>query len=151
MRRFLGDTAVFPDANGKPRAQSGVCFNLSHSGDWALLAVADREIGCDIENIRLINTLRLGKTVFTDAEMDALRQAPDRLGAFFTFWTKKEALLKCMGEGFHRAAKTVEVCGDSFAENGVVYHMQSVLFADYAIAVCVQNGAADVTTEIVRF
>lgn len=151
MRRFLGETAVFTDAFGKPRARSGVCFNLSHSGDWVLLAVSDREIGCDIEKIRLTNTLRLGKTVFTDAEMDALRASFDRLGTFFTFWTKKEALLKCMGKGFHRPAKSVDVRGDSFYEDGHVYAMCTKSFADYAVSVCVRDGEADITTEIVRF
>lgn len=151
MRRFLGETAFFTDACGKPHAQNGVPFNLSHSGDWALLAVGEQEIGCDIEQIRLTNTLRLGKTVFTDAEMAALRQSPERLGTFFTFWTKKEALLKCMGKGFHRAAKSVDVCGGTFAEDGHVYTMGTKLFADYAVSVCVRDGAVDMTTEWVRF
>ncbi len=151
LRRFLGETAVYTDAFGKPRAANGAFFNLSHSGDWALLAVGDGEIGCDIEQIRVTNTLRLGKTVFTAAEMDMLRRSFDRLGTFFTFWTKKEALLKCMGKGFHRAAASVDVCGDTFAEDGHVYHMRTKSFADSAVSVCTMDSEADMATEWVRF
>lgn len=151
LRRFLGDAAISPDAFGKPRSASGVCFNLSHSGDWVLLAVGESEIGCDIEQIRVANTLRLGKTVFTDGEMTALRQSPDKMSAFFRFWTKKEALLKCMGKGFHRSAKSVDITADRFCEDGHVYHMRTKLFADYALSVCVMDGEADVETELVRF
>lgn len=138
LREVLGDRPVTEDANGKPQAE-GVCFNLSHSGDWAALAVADAEVGCDIELLRMADAMRLGKVVFTEDEMSLLQSSGDRLGDFYRLWTKKEALLKCMGVGFHRAAKTVDVCGDRFCEDGVVYRMKTVVFADYTLSVCLQT------------
>ena len=98
LRRFLGDNAIFTDEFGKPRAESGVCFNLSHSGDWVMLAVGEKEIGCDIEQLRQTDALRMGRVVYTDAELELLRGSRDRLGCFYALWTKKEALLKCMGK-----------------------------------------------------
>ena len=151
LRRFLGDSEIYIDEFGKPRTESGVCFNLSHSGDWVLLAVSDREVGCDIEQLHQTDALRLGKVVYTDAEMDVLRKSRDRLGTFFEFWTKKEALLKCMGKGFHRAAKTVDVRADRFCEDGHIYDMKTRAFADYTVSVCVRDGEADLETEKVRF
>lgn len=153
LKRFVGEERIFTDKSGKPRAE-GICFNLSHSGGWAALAVSDdpkNEVGCDIEQIRQADALRLGRVVFTDNELQRLSEAPDRLGRFYDFWTKKEALLKCMGEGFHRAAKTVDVSGGSFEENGVRYEMKTRRFADYTVSVCVCGASADYETEVVHF
>lgn len=147
LREFLGDAAVYTDEFGKPRIKSGVCFNLSHSGDWVLLALSDKEIGCDIERLRQTDALRLGKVVFTENEMALLRQSRDRLGKFYELWTKKEALLKCMGKGFHRAAKTVDVSDDIFSENGFDYYMQTKVFADYTISVCTRGKSEEAAIE----
>lgn len=151
MRRFLGDTAIFTDEFGKPRAKSGVCFNLSHSGDWVLLAIGDNEIGCDIERLRQTDALRLGKVVFTGGELELIRQSRDRLGVFYTLWTKKEALLKCMGNGFHRPAKTVDVRGGCFEEDGHIYRMKTKSFSDYTVSVCSRDSAVELDMEKVSF
>ena len=37
--------------HGKPIAKNGVCFNVSHSGDYAALYVGENECGIDIEKI----------------------------------------------------------------------------------------------------
>ena len=151
LRRFLGDCVVFADACGKPRTDSGVCFNLSHSGDWVLLAVGDSEVGCDIEQHRQTDVLRLGKVVYTDAEMALLRESSDPTALFYVLWTKKEALLKCMGKGFHRAAKSVDVCGSVFCEDGHTYHMKTKTFDGYTMSVCVMDGEASVEAELIDF
>ena len=151
LREFLGGADIFDDECGKPRTTDGRCFNLSHSGDWAILALSDHEIGCDIELFHRVDALRLGKTVFTERELDLIRQSPDRLGVFYRLWTRKEALLKCIGDGFHRAAKTVDVSGGSFSENGDVYDIQTQTFADYSVSVCVKNGSAAFETQRVHF
>ena len=151
LRCFLGDTKIFTDEFGKPRAENGVCFNLSHSGDWVALVLGEDEVGCDIERIKQADALRLGKIVFTENELRRISDSPDRLGVFYTLWTKKEALLKCMGKGFHRSAKTVDVSGRSFSEDGSVYNLSTQLFADYAISVCTKNAKAEFETEVVSF
>lgn len=150
IRCFLGDTEIFTDEFGKPRAKNGSCFNLSHSGEWVAMALAGNEVGCDIERFRQADALRLGKVVFTEAELDCIRNTPDRLGAFYRLWTKKEALLKCMGKGFHRAAKTVEVISDSFCEGSDIYNMKTKVFSDYTISVCAKNISAEFDIEFVR-
>ncbi len=78
-------------------------FNLSHSGDWIVLALATRaEIGVDIENNRRQRRFAaLGERHFAAPELDALRQ---RSGAqqqqlFYELWTLKEACLKARGSG----------------------------------------------------
>lgn len=151
LKKYLGDTPIYTDGFGKPRAESGVCFNLSHSGDWVALVLGEDEVGCDVERLRQADALRLGKIVFTENELRLISDSPDRLGVFYRIWTKKEALLKCMGKGFHRSAKTVDVSGGSFFEDRDVYNISTQVFADYTISVCAKNAEAEFETEVVSF
>jgi 4'-phosphopantetheinyl transferase len=91
-------------ANGKPfLANASIRFNLSHSSDLAVIAVAhDREIGIDVERIRHDNDLLdVAEHYFAPDERAALRSlsAEERCFGFFRCWTRKEAYLKARGEG----------------------------------------------------
>lgn len=93
-------------AKGKPylaAPSSDVCFNLSHSGDFALLAFTrGREIGVDIERRRpMQDLLSVAKLSFSPREYATLCGLPphDHTDAFFTCWSRKEAFIKVTGEG----------------------------------------------------
>jgi len=79
-----------------------ICFNLSHSGNRAALAISnDFEVGIDIEQVRPIEP-NLPLEVFSArerAEFTAL-PAPERQKVFFENWARKEACLKALGTGF---------------------------------------------------
>lgn len=135
-RRFLGNAEIFRNEYGKPLLSDGRFFNISHSGRYVLFALSGCEIGCDIEQFHYVNAVRTGRVVFTDGEMNLLLSGSDRLGTFFDLWTKKESLLKCMGEGFHRSAKSVDVRSDVFEEKGKSYFMKTWNFSDYIVSVC---------------
>ncbi|MBS0341791.1 MAG: 4'-phosphopantetheinyl transferase superfamily protein [Proteobacteria bacterium] len=94
---------------GKPAlAQAPHCrFNLSHSGDWGLLALDPLgtcdALGVDIEILRPIrDAVPLAATVLDAGDTQALAAlAPAAVPrAFFTAWTRGEACLKAMGTGF---------------------------------------------------
>ena len=135
--------------NGKPFAPGYPAFNLSHSGEWVLLAVDDNDVGCDIEQVRFVNGLRMGRIVFTDRELREIENARDKTGVFFDLWTKKEALLKCMGKGFHREAKSVEVCSGLFRDGEEAYYLRTRRFADYTLSVCSRKREFSVEPEFV--
>src|SRR5262245_7835244 len=65
---------------GKPALAeaSAICFNVSHSGAYALLAIGrDGDIGIDIEEMRPIGDLeRLAETVFSPFEQETLLSLP---------------------------------------------------------------------------
>jgi 4'-phosphopantetheinyl transferase len=93
---------------GKPMlapasAQETITFNLAHSGQIALYAVArDRAVGVDIEQIRSgIEYEQIAERFFSATERAQLRALPanQRTVAFFTCWTRKEAYIKAQGEG----------------------------------------------------
>jgi 4'-phosphopantetheinyl transferase len=95
--------------NGKPFLENQrLHFNLSHSGDFALIAVAqNRPVGADIEVVRPMSDLdAVAARVCTPGELDRLSQLanPDRERAFFAMWTRKEALAKATGEGISAIA-----------------------------------------------
>ncbi|MEO1087073.1 MAG: 4'-phosphopantetheinyl transferase superfamily protein [Acidobacteriota bacterium] len=96
--------------HGKPRlVGEGPRFNLSHSGEWALVAVStDCEVGVDLEVERELEYLPAARLVFHDDEVAQLEEARDRLrDDFFECWVRREAYLKGLGLGLG-AAKGLE-------------------------------------------
>jgi len=92
-----------PSLAGVRGAFEKVRFNLAHSDDSALIAIAhNREVGIDLERIRdNVESLKLAERFFSPSEFERLRHLPhdqaNRL--FFTLWTCKEAYLKAIGTG----------------------------------------------------
>jgi len=105
------------NAYGKPAllpAQNtdGWAFNLSHSGDHALCAVAQgHAVGIDLEALRPVDYLAMAKVVFSPLEQTTLAQLPQRqpLLAFFQGWTRKEAYIKAWGQGLSMALADFDV------------------------------------------
>jgi 4'-phosphopantetheinyl transferase len=88
-------------------------FNLSHSHGMILYAVAlGREVGVDIEYIgKLLDRESVAAVAFSKSEQEALVSwpEPDRDKAFYTFWTRKEALIKAKGYGLHMSPDLSDV------------------------------------------
>jgi len=85
--------------NGKP-AVDGVHFNVAHTGDLALCAMAASPVGVDVERIRpMKNEQALARRWFHAEEVDRIAAAPRPLTEFFRTWTMKEAALKLIGVG----------------------------------------------------
>ena len=86
-----------------PQAAGGLEFNLSHSHEVALVAVArQRAVGVDVEFVkRQFSFDELARRFFTTKEVAALCELPQTLQreAFFKCWTSKEAFLKAKGTG----------------------------------------------------
>ncbi|HEY3768663.1 MAG TPA: 4'-phosphopantetheinyl transferase superfamily protein [Candidatus Angelobacter sp.] len=82
---------------------SGLRFNLSHSGEVALLAVAqNRELGIDVEQIRADSASHeIATRFFSPEECARLEAVPvdQSVDAFFNCWTRKEAYIKARGQG----------------------------------------------------
>jgi 4'-phosphopantetheinyl transferase len=103
----LGKPALIDDCAADLR------FNLSHSGNVALYAVAPhREIGIDVERIdsRFIED-GIEEKFFSRNEVAKLSslQASERLRAFFNCWTRKEAYVKARGGGLQISLQSFEV------------------------------------------
>ena len=86
---------------GKPYVPSGVHFNMSHSGDYVVLAVSDYPVGIDIERLRH-KRLSVAKRFFCREEYEDIINAggeKEQDRRFLEYWTIKEAYVKYMGKG----------------------------------------------------
>lgn len=121
------DVPIERPAGGRPtlgEPWTSIAFSLSHSGDWALLAVSCYgAVGVDIERIaRTGDAVRLAERFFTADEARALRALPEdeQRDAFARLWTKKEAVLKAAGGGVPARLRCVAVscapCGTAQLE-----------------------------------
>lgn len=105
-------------AAGTQRAGATLEFNLSHSHDLALVALAwERPVGVDLERWdRERNHLELAERFFSPAERASLRALADRhadlVHGFFAAWSRKEAYLKARGEGVLRGLHHFDVTLD---------------------------------------
>lgn len=103
---------------GKPFLNSqgtedAVEFNISHSGEIALLAVArGRAVGVDVEQIREnLDPLAIARRYFSpyeQSQLEALEQR-DHYAGFFRCWTRKEAYIKARGDGLSLALDSFDV------------------------------------------
>ncbi len=122
MRTILGGrlgedpprVALSTAAAGKPvlPPETGCHFNLSHSGDRGVFAVAPRPLGVDLEAHREIpDALAMAERFFAPGEVDALRATPpaERSSAFLRGWTRKEAFVKAKGDGLQAPLGSFQV------------------------------------------
>lgn len=88
---------------GKPYFQElPLYFSLSHSGDYVLCAVDEREIGADLQRLQAVDEGKLARRFFSEPErllLEHCESAEERQSLFFEFWTRKEAYGKLTGEG----------------------------------------------------
>jgi len=114
LRTLAGYYAAHPPADlvfgyqakGKPYLTTppdDLRFNLSHSGDFALLAFTrSRELGVDVERRRpMDDLLSVARGAFSPEEYATLCSLPahEHTVAFFACWSRKEAFIKTTGEG----------------------------------------------------
>lgn len=113
LRRLLGAyLGIAPQrvrfevgAAGKPALaddDSRLHFNVTHSGEVALVALAHREVGVDVEYHRPgVEFLNLARRFFAQAEEAAVAASgeTDRLATFYRCWARKEACVKAVGLG----------------------------------------------------
>ncbi|VGO14839.1 4'-phosphopantetheinyl transferase sfp [Pontiella desulfatans] len=126
---------------GKPAPHSKcppseVAFNVSHSGEWVVLAFGrNRQIGVDVEKIRReMDVMAIASRYFTPEECAGIEGAEDIHAAFFHYWSRKEAYIKACGSALFRELSTFAVpCEDG--EKGGWHFRRLDAGSNYASAV----------------
>ena len=117
-----------------------VFFNISHSGDYVVCAVSDREIGIDIEK-RAKARMEVAGRFFHGEEVAQLKMlAEDKQDQlFFNYWSVKESFLKYIGTGLARPLNSFIV---SFSGGGVSLFERGNKLPLYVHACPVDDGYA---------
>ncbi len=134
------------DSLGKPFLQNEkgekMCISVSHSGDFVMCAVSDKEIGVDIEKQRKVKLKTAEK--FSENEKKYIFSAENPETAFFKVWTFKESYLKTVGIGIRQeldSFETTDFCGNPQMCNG--YSFFEIEIPGYCVAVCSQYKRDD--------
>ncbi len=108
-------TPLYKDADGRYIIEYGygpqgkpylidypdVHFSLSHSGNVVVLAIADSEVGIDVQEFRGFQE-KVAKRFYHEEEMKQLEAVSDstkKEWLFYKIWTGKEAYIKYTGKG----------------------------------------------------
>ena len=104
--------------------RDGPCFNLSHSGGLAAMALLrDLRVGIDIEAKRpLTDTTLLARRILGPRERERFDALPEsaREAALLAAWTSKEAVLKAVGTGISGSLRSIEMLADA-GDHAVVH------------------------------
>lgn len=136
---------------GKPhtKAESGIHFNVSHSARWVVVAIADTDVGVDVERIRRVPE-GVAYRFFSEQEKQMLDNATneiEKVHIFFTLWTLKESYLKAIGSGLTKSLSSFTIQrrpdgGYQLEPNGETegYYLKAYSFAEgYKLAACAAN------------
>ena len=146
---------------GKPflDREPSTFFNMSHSYDkFAIALCRHAEVGVDIERVNLnIEVRDLSSRFFSTIESDNLLACPVELQAdiFFNIWTRKEAFIKCIGQGLSFGLDNFAVDHSDMEHPNVLFtdwdpnesklwDMRSSSTGDYKLAVAAKGGLGEV-------
>ncbi len=126
---------------GKPTLRDHAPFNITHAGDYAVLALSKQTVGVDLEHFRPIDWKRISERFFHPEERAFLARSPEPEKDFLRIWTLKESYLKAEGTGFSVSPVSFAVLPSG--ENGATflgetpYRFQRLTaFPDYCLSIC---------------
>ena len=136
---------------GKPSLPNGRPFNLTHAGDYAVLALSSRSVGVDLERIRPIDWKKISARFFHPEERAFLAESASPLETFFWIWTLKESYVKAEGLGF--SVSPASFCVLPVGEQDARFGAESPYlfrrfraFSDYCLSLCTQER--EITSEV---
>ena len=143
----LSEEELQKNPMGKPYYPNGPYFNISHSGRYVVMAIANQEVGVDIEE-NVEKQIDVLLKLFNEAEIKMIKEHAD----FYYLWCAKESLIKCMGSSI---GKIKEV--PSLPLNGlktykeVDYQCQTFIYDKHIISITKMGKEPfEIKTEIVK-
>lgn len=103
QKENIENVSIEVKQDGKPylAGKENLFFNLSHSENMVMCAVADKEVGCDVERKTEFDGA-LASYVMTKQELQqiyGLESEAKQQEMFFRLWTLKESYMKATGLG----------------------------------------------------
>ena len=106
------------DSYGRPHLEENVDFNISHSGEFVLCAVASGgRVGVDVERVRDLDISQFHK-YFSAESWQEITASENRPQSFFDHWTMRESVIKADGRGLSIPLKKLHVEEGAVALDG---------------------------------
>ena len=130
---------------GKPYLKEvpDFCFNLSHSGEKVVLAVAELPVGADVEKVVPREFSAVAARCFSADEQKKIAASKAPLLEFYRIWTVRESIVKRRGEGAAamRGLRLLEEQVRSFAiGEGKLFSYEECAAPQYLLSVCTSRG-----------
>ena len=135
LKKYLPKRELKEHPNGKPYLEGGPHFNISHSGEYAVLAVhKTRDVGLDIQIIDK-SKINAVKYVLNDNEKNITDDE-----SLFRVWSNKESLIKCLSSSLKdiRSVDGIPLTGNRVFNNNEFYTV-SRIFDDYALSITLKG------------
>lgn len=121
-------------------------YNISHSGEYVVLAYGEERLGIDIEQIG-DKDIAVARRCFTQKEYDYViygdgscdGEQADIQSRFSRIWTMKESYLKMTGEGISVPLNSFEVNPHARCVENTEYRFFVTQWEAYHIAVCAED------------
>ena len=135
LKKYLPNEEMLFTESGKPYLKKGPHFNVSHSGEYVVLAIhPSLDVGIDIERIA---SHKIEGIQFVLNEEEKSIKDVDTL---FRIWSNKESLTKCLASGL-KDIKNV----NGLPLEGMrliideCYYVKSMLYDDYSLSVTLKG------------
>ncbi len=119
---------------GKPYYADGrIFFSLSHSGDYALAAVADQPVGADIQLEKDADYLAIAKKIYALEEQFALHKEKKekRKQLFYQIWVCRESAGKREGMGIKSTLPSCVLNGKIRIPQYFFYRQENIYIGAY--------------------
>lgn len=118
----------------KPYFDEAISFNITHSGEYVICALSEtNRVGVDVEVIKDI-PMEDFTNLFANQEWNDVINATNKLRAFYTLWTKKEAFLKAVGCGLSQPLNEVVIENDRITWENQPWFLHEIVLDQYHIA-----------------
>ena len=123
LKKYNVKSKIITNEYGKPYLENNeLYFNISHSGDYTVIAVGDSEIGVDIQ--KLSYKPKVIKRFYNEKEKELATNEIE----FTKIWTIKEAYVKKIGIGLGYGLENVD--------STKVDNIEVIIKGDYVITIC---------------
>ena len=132
---------------GKPYYPNGPFFNISHSGKYVIMAVANQEVGVDIEE-NIEKNMDILLKIFNEAEAKMIKEHAD----FYYLWCAKESLIKCMGSSISKVKEVPSLPLNGLKTfKGIDYQSQTFIYDKHIISLTkLGKDPFEIKTEVIK-
>ena len=132
---------------GKPYYPNGPYFNISHSGKYVVMAIANQEVGIDIEE-DIEKNMDILLKIFNEAETKMIKEHAD----FYYLWCAKESLIKCMGSSISKIKEIPSLPLNGLKTfKGIDYQCQTFIYDKHIVSLTkVGKEPFEIKTEIIK-